>query len=42
MLAAVNKLIHDKAKLWPEIVRLVLSFRRNEDQGAFGPSEECM
>ena len=42
MLAAVNKLIHDKARLWPEIVRLVLNFRRNEDPGAFGPSEECM
>ena len=42
MLAAVNKLITDKAKMWPEIVRLVLNFRRNEDQGAFGPSEQSM
>ena len=42
VLAAVNKLIQDKAKLWPEIARLVLAFRRNEDPAAFGPSEGVM
>lgn len=42
VLAAVSKLIQDKGKLWPEIARLVLTFRRNEDSAAFGPSEEAM
>ena len=42
VLAAVSKLIQDKAKLWPEIARLVLNFRRGEDAAAFGPSEEVM
>ena len=42
VLAAVSKLIQDKGKLWPEIARLVLNFRKSADPAAFGPSEEVM
>lgn len=32
-----NKLADDKQKLWPEIVRLILLYARNEDPDIFGP-----
>lgn len=32
-----NGLIGDKEKLWPEVVRLILLYARNEDPDIFGP-----
>ena len=40
ILAALNKIIEDKQKLWPEIIRLILMYARNEDPDVFGPFDE--
>ena len=40
ILASINKLIEDKQMLWPEIVRLILIYAKNEDPNVFGPFEE--
>ena len=40
ILAALHKIIDDKQKLWPEIVRLILMYARNEDPDVFGPLDE--
>ena len=37
ILAALNKIIEEKQKLWPEIIRLILMYARNEDADVFGP-----
>ena len=40
ILASIDKLISDKSKLWPEIVRMILIYAKSEDPDVFGPFEE--
>ncbi len=40
ILASINKLIEDKQMLWPEIIRLILIYAKNEDPDVFGPFDE--
>ena len=40
ILASIDKLVEDKQKLWPEIVRLILMYARNEDPDVFGPFDD--
>ena len=42
ILASIDKLIEDKQRLWPEIVRLILAYAKSEDQDVFGPFDEEM
>jgi len=37
ILASIDKLIQDKQKLWPEIIRMILAYARSEDPDIFGP-----
>ena len=37
ILASIDKLIENKEHLWPEIVRLILIYAKNEDPDVFGP-----
>ena len=40
ILASIDKLIADKQKLWPEIVRMILKYAKSEDPDVFGPFED--
>lgn len=40
ILASIDKLIDDKHKLWPEIIRLILAYTKSEDADVFGPFED--
>lgn len=40
ILAALNKIIDDKQKMWPEIIRLILLHASCEEPDIFGPFEQ--
>ena len=40
ILASIDKLIENKQKLWPEIIRLILLYARSVDPDIFGPFDE--
>ena len=39
-MASIDKLIENKQKLWPEIIRLILLYARSVDPDIFGPFDE--
>ena len=41
-MASIDKLIEEKEKLWPEIIRLILEYAKNEDSDVFGPFAEAV
>ena len=40
IVSSIHKLIEDKEKLWPEIIRLILQYAKTEDPYIFGPFED--
>ena len=42
ILQAIHKLIENKEEVWPEIIRLVLTYKREEDGEDFGPDGETI
>ena len=42
MLSAIQKIIEDKITMWPEISRLVLTYKMQHTQQDFGPNKDAM
>lgn len=39
---AIDKLIENKEEVWPEIIRLILNYKKEQDDEDFGPNKETI